>query len=132
MTGSHPREIIVIASSNRYRERAVIRIQPRCRKCGRFITTIQATEIGHCPRCVIVLIERISRDYTRAQWIKATEALRTDALKCIDRGTYLVRSARTEDEYWTGTETCNCPAGTHRRRCYHTCAVRMRELAPVR
>lgn len=110
----------------------MIRIQPRCHKCGRFVTKIQATETGHCPRCVIVLTERISRDYSRDQMVKATEALRTGALKCIDRGVYLVRSARTEDEYMAGTEVCPCIAGAHRRRCWHTCAVRMRELTPVR
>jgi SWIM zinc finger len=110
-------------------------VQPRCPRCGRFVTLDQSMAKTFCPRCVVILNEaaaQIAHEYSRAQVSKAAELLKAGRLVCIDRGMYRVESATSSEIYWTGTKACSCPAGSNRRPCYHVCAVRLRELTPVR
>ncbi len=115
---------------------------PRCIRCKRVLKTKRAIADGYGWRCRIKLLEaarEVSKIFTREQVRKAATALRQGTIKWHapadvvpahgkGYGIYQCQSSNKRDVYTTTAYTCDCPS---RVRCYHQCAVMIRELTPL-
>lgn len=69
-------------------------------------------------------------DYSRDQQAKAVELIEDGAIQHLRGRIYLAVSSDGSEVYRTSTAgVCNCPAGLKSRRCFHTLAARLAEVA---
>ena len=106
-----------------------------CMRCGRVLTNKYSIRRGYGRGCQAKLraaAEQVTKIYTRTQVGKAATALRSGTIHWIGSGEhsgiYECQSSNGTDVYVTTCFTCTCPS---RVRCYHQCAVMIRELTPV-
>lgn len=103
----------------------------RCIRCDRVLTNKYSIRRGYGRGCQALLREaavKLSAIYTRAQLIKAATALREGKIRFVRDGMYECDSSNGRDVYYATAYTCDCPS---RVRCYHRCAVNVREMTPL-
>jgi len=103
----------------------------RCMRCGRIMTNKYSIRRGYGRGCQEILREaarKLAAIYTRAQIMKAATALREGKIRFIGGGRYAMPSSNGRDVYTVTAYTCDCPS---RVRCYHRCAVNVREMTPL-
>jgi len=81
-----------------------------------------------CQEILREAARKLAAIYTRAQIMKAATALREGKVRFIGDGRYAMPSSNGRDVYTVTAYTCDCPS---RVRCYHRCAVNVREMTPL-
>lgn len=108
-----------------------ITTEHRCIRCKRVLTNKYSIKRGYGRGCQTHLREaarKLMKIYTRAQVQKAATALRNGTIRHITGDRYECDSSNGRDVYSVTPYTCDCPS---RVRCYHRCAVMVRELTPL-
>ena len=109
----------------------------RCWRCAQRLFSQTSRERGACRPCTQVLtdmIAQISLDYSPKQLVKAAHALATGRVEYFgdtpSREAYAkILSSNYTVTYVTTLTGCSCPSPM---RCYHSAALRIADLAPVR
>lgn len=105
--------------------------ETKCIRCGVVLTSRRSIHNGYgddCREIMNAAAEQVAGLFTRDQIRKAATALRTGTVHWVSEGLYTVESSNGRDVYFTTVDTCGCPAS---KRCYHECAVMIRELTPL-
>lgn len=103
----------------------------RCERCGRKLTTGASRDRKLGPKCKVIRDREaaaILREYSDDQIIKAVTALQSEKVRDCGDGIAMVKSSDDLTWYYTGSGCCTCHAGSRRRVCYHTAAVRLLAL----
>lgn len=103
-----------------------------CIRCGRKLTNKTSMRRGYGRKCRNHLnraARQVALTFSETQVRKAANLLRSECVTW-DGTESVYRVISGESIYWTSPERCTCPAGEHGRRCYHRCAVRIKELTP--
>lgn len=103
-----------------------------CLRCRRPLRAAshERTRYGQYGRACRAHIRRAAvaaavRDFTAAQREKARLLIEDGALVPLRGSVFRVVSSDGQRRYLTHPATCNCPAGLHAARCYHSAAARM-------
>lgn len=104
----------------------------RCIRCKRVMTNKASMRRGYGRTCRGHLnraARQVALTFSETQVRKAATLLKSEAVTWDEHeGMYRIVSG--ENIYWTLPDRCTCPAGQNARRCYHRCAVKIRELTP--
>lgn len=104
----------------------------RCIRCRRVLTNKASMRRGYGRGCRAHLnraAQQVAMTFSENQVRKAASLLRSEAISW-DESEGMYRIVSGENVYWTLPDRCTCPAGENARRCYHRCAVKIRELTP--
>jgi len=119
-----------------YMTETTCKTETRCLRpgCGRILRAASSVKAGYGPVCRAKIRATAARvalmNYTAAQIDKAAELISDGGLIPVRAGLFRAASSRGDCTYLTDADgRCDCPAGQHGRRCYHTAAAVMVTLA---